>query len=200
MQRDPTLKTEAPVQFTECVSTADGAANGVNDSRQMARRLQELIEQAQRQANPAGRALLHECVQSLMVFYGAGLARMLEHLRSGGAAGESILNEMLHDQAVAGLLFIHGLHPVPLETRLHGALEKVRPYMQSHGGNIELLEFNNDVARVRLQGTCKTCPSSAVTLELAVRRAVDEACPDLLGFEVIATDAETPGAELSASA
>ena len=92
----------------------------------------------------------------------------------------------MHDQAVSGLLLIHGLHPVPLDTRLRGALEKVRPYMRSHGGNIELLSLENEVARVKLQGTCKSCPSSAVTLELAVRRAVEEACPDLVGFEVAA--------------
>lgn len=164
----------------------------------MARRLQELIEQIQRLPNPAGRALLQDCVQSLLAFYGEGLARILKHIRSAGVAGEDILREMLEDQAISGLLFIHGLHPVPLETRLRAALEKVRPYMQSHGGNIELLGFENDVARVRLEGTCKTCPSSVVTLELAVRRAVDEACPDLLGFEVIgttgdATTAQTPG-------
>jgi len=64
--------------------------------------------------------------------------------------------------------------------------------MQSHGGNIELLSLENEVARVKLQGTCKSCPSSAVTLELAVRRAVEEACPDLLGFEVAAANGENP--------
>jgi Fe-S cluster biogenesis protein NfuA/nitrite reductase/ring-hydroxylating ferredoxin subunit len=56
--------------------------------------------------------------------------------------------------------------------------------MQSHGGNVELLGLENDFARLRLDGACKTCPSSAVTLELAVRHAIEEACPDLIGFEV----------------
>ncbi len=37
---------------------------------------------------------------------------------------------------------------------------------------------------MRLEGHCKTCPSSAVTLELAVRQAIEEACPDLQGFDV----------------
>ena len=62
--------------------------------------------------------------------------------------------------------------------------------MQSHGGSIDLLSLENDVARVRLRGTCKTCPSSSITLELAVRRAVDEACPDLLAFEVVTEKTE----------
>jgi Fe-S cluster biogenesis protein NfuA/nitrite reductase/ring-hydroxylating ferredoxin subunit len=76
------------------------------------------------------------------------------------------------------------LHPISLEERLTEALDQVRPYMESHGGNVELLSLENDYAKLRLQGHCKTCPSSSVTLELAVRSAIEEACPDLAGFEV----------------
>jgi nitrite reductase/ring-hydroxylating ferredoxin subunit len=47
-----------------------------------------------------------------------------------------------------------------------------------------LLSLKNEFARLRLQGSCQSCPSSAVTLELAVRQAIEEFCPDLLGFEV----------------
>ena len=186
------VKTEptAP-QFTECVSTGSGDSHAAIDAREMGKRLQELIEQIQTQPNPAARSLLQECLQSLLAFYGEGLSRMLGQIQASGAEGNKILDRLLKDPAVSGLLLIHGLHPVPLETRLHGALEKVRPYMQSHGGNIELLSLENEVAQIRLQGTCKTCPSSTVTLELAVRRAVEEACPDLSGFEVLT---ETPEA------
>jgi Fe-S cluster biogenesis protein NfuA len=175
---------EAIPQFTECVSTeVDDKPRA--DPRQTARRLQVLIEQIQQQPNPAARALLHECVQSLLTLYGNGLARMVGCIQDAGAEGRDILQQLLQDPAVSGLLLIHGLHPVPLEMRLRQALEKVRPYMQSHGGNIELLSLQDDIARVRLEGTCRSCPSSAVTLELAVRRAVEEACPDLLEFQVV---------------
>ncbi|HWD18264.1 MAG TPA: NifU family protein [Verrucomicrobiae bacterium] len=167
--------------FTECVTPPPGSSA---DPRQMARRLQELIEQIQAQPNPAARALLQECLQTLLAFYGEGLERILQQVQASGAEGKKILDRLLRDPAANALLIIHGLHPQGLEERLHGALEKVRPYMQSHGGNIELLGFENDVARVKLEGTCKTCPSSTITLELAVRKAVEEACPDLLGFEV----------------
>lgn len=185
MPPDLNLETEAPPRFTECVSPANAAPGTPADSRQMAARLQELIEQIQNQPNPAGRALLQECLQSLLAFYGDGLARLLGHIQDSGAEGAAVLDRLLQDQMVSGLLLVHGLHPVPLEARLRAALEKVRPYMQSHGGNIELLSLESEVARVRLQGACKTCPSSTVTLELAVRRAVEEACPDLIAFEVV---------------
>jgi Fe-S cluster biogenesis protein NfuA len=188
MQPEANL-AEAPPVFTECVSHDESRPL---ESRNMAKRLQELLEQIQSHPNPAARALLQECLQSLLAFYGDGLARILKLVQDAGPTGEKILERLLHDHAVSGLLLIHGLHPVALETRLRGALEKVRPYMQSHGGNIELLGLENDVARVKLQGTCKSCPSSAVTLELAVRRAVEQACPDLLGFEVIGANGENP--------
>jgi Fe-S cluster biogenesis protein NfuA/nitrite reductase/ring-hydroxylating ferredoxin subunit len=55
----------------------------------------------------------------------------------------------------------------------------VRPYMQSHGGNVELLGVEGGVARVRLEGSCDGCPSSTVTLKLAIEEAIMKAAPDL---------------------
>ena len=148
------------------------------------RRIQEIVAQIDAMANPAARELMQECMESVLGFYGDGIARMLELVKRSGIGGQKAYDDLIHDGVVSGLLLIHGLHPHDLETRLREALDKVRPYMESHGGNVELLSLENDFARLRLQGSCKTCPSSAVTLELAVRHAIEEACPDLAGFEV----------------
>jgi Fe-S cluster biogenesis protein NfuA/nitrite reductase/ring-hydroxylating ferredoxin subunit len=99
----------------------------------------------------------------------------------------------LADPAVTGLLLIHGLHPVLLADRLQLALDQVRPYMESHGGNVELVSLVDDRAHLRLRGHCETCPSSTVTLELAVRAAIEEACPDLAGFDVEGAVAQPAG-------
>lgn len=162
----------------------NGLPPSSNEPRQQARRIQELVEQIEAQPNPAARTLLQECLQATLAFHGQGLSRMLQVVADAGPGGKIIVERLIHDEAVRGLLLIHGLHPVDLETRLREALAKVRPYMESHGGNVELVSLAGDVARLRLQGTCQSCPSSAVTLELAVRNAVEEACPDLMGFEV----------------
>jgi Fe-S cluster biogenesis protein NfuA/nitrite reductase/ring-hydroxylating ferredoxin subunit len=79
---------------------------------------------------------------------------------------------------------IHDLYPVPLEERVTQALDTVRPYMESHGGNVELLAIEDGVARLRLEGSCKSCRASSSTLELAVRQALQEWAPDLLGMDV----------------
>ena len=133
------------------------------------KRIQELIERITEVPDPSSRQMLEDFLESLLRFYGQGLARILELVEEAGPEGRKSTT-LINDGAVRGLLLIHGLHPVPLETRLRGALDKIRPYMESHGGNVELLSLEDDVARLRLQGHCKTCPSSAVTMELADSR------------------------------
>jgi Fe-S cluster biogenesis protein NfuA/nitrite reductase/ring-hydroxylating ferredoxin subunit len=162
-------------------ASAPDPADGMN---QQGRRIQEIVEQIDGMPNPAARALMHECLQSVLGFYGDGLERILSVVQRSGIEGKKVFDDLIHDNVVSGLLLIHGLHPHDLPTRLREALDKVRPYMESHGGNVELLSLEADFARLRLQGSCKTCPSSAVTLELAVRHALEEFCPDLAGFEV----------------
>ncbi len=73
---------------------------------------------------------------------------------------------------------------MPLEERVIEALDSMRPYMATHGGTVELLGVEDGVARLRLGGSCKGCPSSAATLEFAIKEAIDVAAPDLLGLEV----------------
>ena len=81
-------------------------------------------------------------------------------------------------------MLLHGHYPVDLETRVREALEQVRPYMESHGGGVELVELDDGVARLRMLGGCEGCPASASTLEHAIMGALDEHAPDLAGVEL----------------
>jgi Fe-S cluster biogenesis protein NfuA/nitrite reductase/ring-hydroxylating ferredoxin subunit len=90
------------------------------------------------------------------------------------------------------VLLIHDLYPVDLPTRVGEALDTVRPYMESHGGNVELLGIDDGVARLRLQGSCSGCAASQATLELAIKQALDEHAPDLAGLEVEGITAPAP--------
>jgi Fe-S cluster biogenesis protein NfuA/nitrite reductase/ring-hydroxylating ferredoxin subunit len=155
-----------------------------NDLAREGHRIQELVEKIGTMHDPNARRMLQETLESVLSFYGHGLERILELVTQAGPDGAKVRDSLIHDPGVRGLLLIHGLHPISLEERLNDALAKVRPYMESHGGNVELISLENDYAKLRLQGHCKTCPSSTVTLELAVRAAIEEACPDLAAFEV----------------
>jgi len=152
--------------------------------RDRTKRIQEIVEQVEHFPNPAARTLMHECLASLLALYGEGFGRVLNACHEEETAGQKVLARLLKDPLIRSLLLIHDLHPVDLATRLRKALDQVRPYMQSHGGNVEIIALEGDFARLRLVGVCKTCPSSQVTLELAVRKALEEHCPDLVGFEV----------------
>ena len=88
------------------------------------------------------------------------------------------------DDLVASLLLVHGLHPHDVHRRVSDALDRVRPYLGSHGGDVDLLEVTGDRA-ARVRRSCKSCPSSAVTLELAVEDAVRAAAPEISSIEVV---------------
>ncbi|HEX3801103.1 MAG TPA: NifU family protein [Verrucomicrobiae bacterium] len=158
--------------------------NARGDINQQGKHIQELVERINALPDFGARELVQDCLQSVLELHGDGLARIMQLIKNSGAPGREVSEALLNDKMVRGLLLIHGLHPVSLENRLKQALEKVRPYMKSHGGNVELIALENDFAKLRLSGNCKDCPSSAVTMELAVRQAIEEACPDLVGFEI----------------
>jgi Fe-S cluster biogenesis protein NfuA len=137
--------------------------------RQRVERVEELLGAVEDDA----RALA--AVQALVELYGEGLRRIAEQ----GALSE----EVAADELVSHLLLIHDLHPMDVETRVARALEDVRPYLGSHGGDVELLGVSGGVARLRLNGTCDGCPSSTVTLKHSIETAIMGAAPDLDGVE-----------------
>jgi Fe-S cluster biogenesis protein NfuA/nitrite reductase/ring-hydroxylating ferredoxin subunit len=148
------------------------------DADQLIARVQELTGRLEDLQDDACRDLAEELTGAVVQMYGAGLERIVELI------DEDTRNRLAGDDLVAGLLMIHDLYPVPIEERVVAALETVRPYMESHGGNVELLGVEDGVARLRLEGSCKSCRASSSTLELAVRQALQEHAPDLLGMDV----------------
>jgi Fe-S cluster biogenesis protein NfuA/nitrite reductase/ring-hydroxylating ferredoxin subunit len=177
-------------------SNGSSAGEPLDEMNQHGLRIQEIIEQIDSLPNPAARALMQECLESVLSFYGQGLERILQIIKRSGIGAQRAYDDLLDDNLVRGLLLIHGLHPSGLETRLREALDKIRPYLKSHGGDVDLLGIENGFARLRLRGSCQTCPSSSVTLELAVRHAIEEACPDLQDFHVEGAPKTSPSSEV----
>lgn len=138
------------------------------------REARELVGRIEAQLEAAGEGAA-ELVASLLELYGEGLARVLARVPDPAAVAG--------DEVVGHLLLLHGLHPVPLAERVRGALDEVRPYLESHGGDVELLGVEDGVARLRLQGSCSGCPSSTATLKLAIEEAVQKAAPDVERIE-----------------
>ena len=151
---------------------------------ELVERVQELLGSLDEIADPVAQMRVQELVGTVLELYGAGLERILGILEDAGDPALPIRTAMLDDGIVASLLLIHGLYPISLEERVMQALDSMRPFLASHGGNVELVSVEEGVARLRLQGSCDGCPSSAATLEHALNEAIEEAAPDLLGLEV----------------
>ncbi|MBA3388015.1 MAG: NifU family protein [Rubrobacter sp.] len=153
-------------------------------------RIESLLEEIESFKDPDARARTAEMVQTLLELYGEGLGRIVESV--GRLGGEDLKDELLDDELVLHLLLLHGLHPVDVETRVMGALDEVRPYLESHGGNVQFLGIEDGVARLKMEGSCEGCPSSTMTLKLAIEEAIQKVAPDLEGIEAEGVVEEPP--------
>jgi Fe-S cluster biogenesis protein NfuA/nitrite reductase/ring-hydroxylating ferredoxin subunit len=140
-------------------------------------------------ASASGGAIARERAEELVRLvadlYGAGLERMLDVLFDMGRLDDEALAALADDELISSLLLVHNLHPYDVVTRVENALEGVRPYLGTHGGDVKLLDVTPEgVAKLRLLGSCDGCPSSSVTLSLAVEGAVEAAAPEITAIEV----------------
>ncbi len=160
----------------------DGLAERAFQKRMQ--RIEPLLGEIEAWPDAAARDCALECVQTILDLHGAGLNRVLELVTAQGGAGSAVVLALAQDELVGSLLLLHGLHPLELETRVRQALDKVRPYLKTHQGNVELLSVTEGVVRLRLEGSCHGCPSSAQTLKHAIEETLQQFAPDIEGLEV----------------
>jgi Fe-S cluster biogenesis protein NfuA len=147
--------------------------------QQAGERIEELIASLRSQGGGAA-AAAEELVRLLVALYGDGLGHIVAALDDEGEAGRALLDRLTTDPLVEGLLLLHGLHPLDVDARIQRALDRVRPYLGSHAGGVQYLGVSEEgVARLRLEGTCHGCPSSTVTVRLAIEGAVQDAAPEV---------------------
>jgi Fe-S cluster biogenesis protein NfuA/nitrite reductase/ring-hydroxylating ferredoxin subunit len=148
-------------------------------------RIQTLLD-ATAAGGAAARERAEQLVREVVELYGTGLTRIVDMLDD-----PALVDRLATDDLVASLLLVHGLHPHDVERRVCDALDRVRPYLGSHGGDVHLLDIVGDTVRLQFSGSCKSCPSSAVTLELAVEDAVRAAAPEIVSIEVVAGEPDS---------
>jgi Fe-S cluster biogenesis protein NfuA/nitrite reductase/ring-hydroxylating ferredoxin subunit len=167
------------------MASASGPETGAGpDLRATGERIEVLLEAAS-SGGRVTRERAEELVRLVVDLYGAGLERLMEIVHESGRLDDALLERLAADDLVASLLAVHGLHPYDVETRVARALDGVRPYLGSHGGDVQLLGITEDgVVRLAMLGSCDGCPSSSVTLTLAVETAIQAAAPEVSGIEV----------------
>ena len=162
-----------------------------SDPRSASERIQALLAELSGES-PQIADKAEELVRQLMQLYGAALRRIVDASREGEGDDSPMLARLVDDELVASLLVLHDLHPYPLADRVQAALDKVRPYLGSHGGSVEITGIEDDTVHLRMAGSCNGCPSSAVTLTYAIERAILEVAPEIA--RVVADDLEEPAA------
>lgn len=64
-------------------------------------------------------------------------------------------------------------------------LDELRPYLMADGGNVEVVEVEGPIVRLRLQGACGSCPSSTMTLRMGIERKLKESIPEIAEVEQV---------------
>lgn len=106
-------------------------------------------------------------------------SRMIRALREEPAAA-AILRELAADEVVYAVFRHLDIIKPSLDERINEALQSVRPYLQSHGGDVELVDITPpDSVTIRLVGACDGCPASGLTLQEGVEKAIKEYCPEI---------------------
>lgn len=157
-------------------------------------RLDSALDELEAASGPVADTAM-AAVEELTEVYGTALARVLALVsRSPELTAGLLADELLHH-----LFILHDMHPASVEDRVNAALEEVRRYAQTHGGDVELAGIDGEVARVRLTGSCQSCHSATATLQNLVTDAVLAAAPELAAVEAVqATAAAAPGALIPA--
>ena len=152
--------------------------------------LAERVDQAMNEVHKLdddGQAKAMKLKQTIEDFHKFGLTKIVQHLKAD-PRGKELLFELVDEPSVYALFAMHSLIQPDLSTRVSRVIDRVRPYMQSHGGDVELVEVQGDTVFVKLHGACNGCSMSAVTLRNGVEEALRDNVPEITQVEAIPTD------------
>ncbi len=155
-----------------------------SDVRELPARIEALLDDLNDSTDPVIAERADELVAAVVTLYGEALSRIVA-LIGDAPDGDRLVRKLAADGLVGNLMLLHELHPDDTTTRIQAALDRVRPFLGTHAGGIEYVGIDDEgVAHLRLQGSCDSCPSSSVTVQSSVERAVLEAAPEVVRIEV----------------
>jgi nitrite reductase/ring-hydroxylating ferredoxin subunit/Fe-S cluster biogenesis protein NfuA len=124
------------------------------------------------------RAVAQAYRHSIEALNGEALRRLVRALK-GDAAALAAMKSAISDEIVYAVLRRHDIVKPSLNERVENALNGVRPMLASHGGDVELIKVAPPAIEVRFTGSCDGCPASALTFHAGVKKAVQDACPEI---------------------
>lgn len=162
----------------------------VDDLQVLAERVDKAVAEA-RTLDDDAQTKAFALKSAIEAFHKLGLTRIIQALKAD-PRGKELLFELVDDPALYALFAMHGLVRADIGTRVSRVIDMVRPYMQSHGGDVELVDVSNNTAYIKLHGACNGCSMSSVTLRNTVEDALREHVPEITKIEVVPTE-PSPG-------
>ncbi len=155
----------------------------VDDLDQLAERVDKAIAEVQT-LEPDVRAKAMTLKSTIEEFHKAGLTHIVKTLKND-PNGKQLLFEMVDEPTVYALFAMHGLVRADMRTQVSRVIDMVRPYMQSHGGDVSLVDVQGKTVFVQLSGNCNGCSMSSVTLRNTVEESLREHVPEIEKVEVV---------------
>jgi nitrite reductase/ring-hydroxylating ferredoxin subunit/Fe-S cluster biogenesis protein NfuA len=115
---------------------------------------------------------------AIETLHGEALTRLVRALKEDPAA-LAAMKAAIGDEIVYAVLRRHGILKASVAERVEVALASIRPMLASHGGDVELVKISPPTIEVRFIGACDGCPASQLTFHAGVKKAVEDACPEI---------------------
>jgi nitrite reductase/ring-hydroxylating ferredoxin subunit/Fe-S cluster biogenesis protein NfuA len=132
--------------------------------------------------------------EAIEALQGEALRRLIAALKADPAARVAI-KAAASDEFVYAVLRRHNLIKPAIAERVETALASVRPLLASHGGDVELISIAPPAIEVRFTGACDGCPASALTFHAGVKKAVEQACPEITEIRQVKGLSHSAGAD-----
>jgi len=161
------------------------------DPREHAARIEQLLAELRASLGPTAWPRVEELVSRLVAVYGAALGRTLLIVEEAGALAGELPARLAADELVGALLALHAIHPQPVLDRARRAVERVRTLLGAGAGQVELELDERHRLALRLTGEWRTSVPRSGVAE-ALRRALEEAAPELDAIEIGGADWSAP--------
>lgn len=145
-------------------------------------RLDELVREFDDLPYPQIREKAFEMLQMIDTIHRVGLGRLIGYIHQQGHV--DLILRGAHDPLINTLLQLYDFLPQDDRTQVETALEMIRPYIHSHGGEVEVLDVREGIVHLRLTGSCYGCAGSTMTLQRGIESVLAENYAGLRGIEV----------------
>ncbi len=156
------------------------------DFETLAQRVDEAVNEVRKLGEEEQKAAM-AMKRAIEDFHKFALTKMVQALKADDN-GKALLFEMVDNPSIYALFAMHGIVRADVTTRVNRVIDMVRPYMQSHGGDVELVRVEGEAVYLTLHGACNGCSMSSVTLREGVEEALKEHVPEIKQIEVVPND------------